>query len=178
LPSVTPTISPRAFTTSTSSGSGLFHCEAGCSPISAPTPTADSGAALVKISASGPMPTSRYCDHPHLDPRLLLARRVPRAALDAREVRADLAADARADLVRLAPVAARLLLHHALEQAAHERHACRLDRLEVARREKVRKLWPHTVVRAVGEHLVDRTNAHPERRAQRLHRVGQVAEIG
>ena len=32
-------------------------------PISAPVPTADIGCALVKISASGPMPTSRYCDH-------------------------------------------------------------------------------------------------------------------
>ncbi len=28
-----------------------------------PCPTADIGCALVKISASGPIPTSRYCDH-------------------------------------------------------------------------------------------------------------------
>ena len=32
-------------------------------PISAPVPTADIGCALVKTSASGPIPTSRYCDH-------------------------------------------------------------------------------------------------------------------
>ena len=32
-------------------------------PISAPVPTALIGCDLVKISASGPMPTSRYCDH-------------------------------------------------------------------------------------------------------------------
>ena len=32
-------------------------------PIEAPVPTAAIGGALVKISASGPMPTSRYCDH-------------------------------------------------------------------------------------------------------------------
>ena len=32
-------------------------------PISAPMPTADIGCDLVKISASAPMPTSRYCDH-------------------------------------------------------------------------------------------------------------------
>ena len=31
--------------------------------MSAPIPTADIGCDLVKISASGPMPTSRYCDH-------------------------------------------------------------------------------------------------------------------
>ena len=31
-------------------------------PARAPWPTADMGWALVKISASGPMPTSRYCD--------------------------------------------------------------------------------------------------------------------
>ena len=31
--------------------------------MSAPVPTADIGCDLVKISASGPMPTSRYCDH-------------------------------------------------------------------------------------------------------------------
>src|SRR5271165_3859862 len=32
-------------------------------PASTPVPTADMGWLLVKISASGPMPTSRYCDH-------------------------------------------------------------------------------------------------------------------
>src|SRR6185437_15511559 len=32
-------------------------------PMAAPIPTDDIGCALVKISASGPMPTSRYCDH-------------------------------------------------------------------------------------------------------------------
>ena len=31
--------------------------------MSAPTPTVAMGAVFVKISASGPMPTSRYCDH-------------------------------------------------------------------------------------------------------------------
>ena len=32
-------------------------------PTSDPVPTAAIGCVLVKISASGPMPTSRYCDH-------------------------------------------------------------------------------------------------------------------
>ncbi len=62
LPSVAPTMAPFEFTTSTTSGSGLFQLEIGCSPASMPWPTADMGCALVKISASGPMPTSRYCD--------------------------------------------------------------------------------------------------------------------
>ena len=63
LPSVAPTILPAALTTITTSGSGLFQVELGWMPISAPWPTAAIGGALVKISASGPMPTSRYCDH-------------------------------------------------------------------------------------------------------------------
>ena len=45
---------------STTSGSGLFHDEFGWMPASMPVPTAAIGCALVKISASGPMPTSRY----------------------------------------------------------------------------------------------------------------------
>ncbi len=62
LPSVAPTMVPFELTTSTTSGSGLFQLEMGCSPASMPCPTADIGWPLVKISASGPMPTSRYCD--------------------------------------------------------------------------------------------------------------------
>ena len=62
LPSVAPTMAPFELTTSTTSGSGLFQLEMGCSPASMPCPTADIGWPLVKISASGPMPTSRYCD--------------------------------------------------------------------------------------------------------------------
>src|SRR5207253_5478213 len=65
LPSAAPTVSPRLFTASTISGSGLFHCDFGCRPTSAPQPTADSTGALVKISASGPMPTSRYRSEEH-----------------------------------------------------------------------------------------------------------------
>src|SRR5215469_11631177 len=62
LPRVAPTSRPRASTTSTTSGSGLLQSEAGCTPMRAPWPSADMGWALVKTSASGPMPTSRYCD--------------------------------------------------------------------------------------------------------------------
>ncbi len=63
MPSVAPTMRPRLSTASTTSGSGLFHCDFGWMPISAPLPTADSTGAFVNTSASGPMPTSRYCDH-------------------------------------------------------------------------------------------------------------------
>ena len=62
LPSVAPTRRPPASTTSTTSGSGLLHCEAGWMPTRAPWPSADMGWDFVKTSASGPMPTSRYCD--------------------------------------------------------------------------------------------------------------------
>ena len=53
---------PAGVTASTTSGSGLFHSERGWMPTSAPVPTDASGGHLVKISASGPIPTSRYCD--------------------------------------------------------------------------------------------------------------------
>ena len=58
-----PVVSPRLLTASTISGSGLFQWLPGWMPTSAPVPTALIGCDLVKISASGPMPTSRYCDH-------------------------------------------------------------------------------------------------------------------
>ena len=60
LPSVAPTIRPSEETASTTSGSGLFQEEFGWMPASMPVPTAAIGWHLVKISASGPMPTSRY----------------------------------------------------------------------------------------------------------------------
>ncbi|MNV53541.1 hypothetical protein D3C71_1456950 [compost metagenome] len=41
----------------------MFHCDSGSTPICAPNPTEAIGGVLEKISASGPMPTSRYCDH-------------------------------------------------------------------------------------------------------------------
>ena len=62
LPRAAPTTCPAGLTASTISGSGLFQCEPGCRPTSLPVPTADNTGALVNISASGPIPTSRYCD--------------------------------------------------------------------------------------------------------------------
>ena len=43
-------------------------------PISLPVPTADIGGALVKISASGPIPTSKYCDQASCSIRCALSR--------------------------------------------------------------------------------------------------------
>src|SRR3546814_20546112 len=63
LPRVAPTISPRGSTISTTSGSGLFQVESDRTPIGAPVPTVESTGDLEKTSASGPMATSRYCDH-------------------------------------------------------------------------------------------------------------------
>ena len=53
---------PAPSQASTTSGSGLFQRESERTPTWAPQPTADMGWALVKISAWGPMATSRYCD--------------------------------------------------------------------------------------------------------------------
>src|ERR1043165_3865123 len=63
LPSVAPTILPFDVATTTTSGSGLFQVDCASTPIDTPVPTADMIWHLVKISASGPIPTSRYCDH-------------------------------------------------------------------------------------------------------------------
>src|SRR5258707_13732409 len=63
LPSAAHPVRPLLVTASTISGPGLFHSDLGWMPTSAPVPTADIGCDLLKISASGPMPTSRYCDH-------------------------------------------------------------------------------------------------------------------
>ena len=110
-------------------------------PTSAPVPTADIGCALVKISASGPMPTSRYCDHaPCAISTSFSARGLGRAGLDAatgrrRSPRRSTCARASA----CAGVAARLLLDHALEHAGDEGDAGGLDRLQVAGREQPRR---------------------------------------
>ena len=54
---------PSDATTSTTSGSGLFHSEAASTPTSTQVPTVESTGAFVKTSGSGPMPTSRYWLH-------------------------------------------------------------------------------------------------------------------
>ena len=63
LPKVAPTTSPSGVQASTTSGSGLFQLLSERTPISPPWPTDDSTGDLEKISASGPIATSRYWDH-------------------------------------------------------------------------------------------------------------------
>ena len=63
LPSAAPTVLPSRSTISTTSGSGLFQVESDRMPISPPQPIVDSVGLFVKISASGPIATSRYSDH-------------------------------------------------------------------------------------------------------------------
>jgi hypothetical protein len=60
---VAPRMRPALSTASTISGSGLFQAESERTPIQSPQPTDDRVGDLVKISASGPIATSRYCDH-------------------------------------------------------------------------------------------------------------------
>src|SRR5438105_2837844 len=55
LPSVAPRISPRQFTTSTTSGSGLFQLESERTPICAPQPTLASGAAAANQDRRRPV---------------------------------------------------------------------------------------------------------------------------
>src|SRR4051812_40117166 len=62
LPSDPPSARPVLSQTIPTSGSGLFQSESDRTPTSSPQPTDDRTGALVKISASGPMATSRYCD--------------------------------------------------------------------------------------------------------------------
>ena len=140
LPSVAPTVRPCA--RRPRARSRARDCStptSGWMPISAPVPTADIGCDLVKISASGPMPTSRYCDHAPCAISASLSRAAsgdPGRTLDRLSpiTRDDRAADA----LGLRRIAARLLLDHALEHARDEGDARRLDRLQVARRQQPR----------------------------------------
>ena len=138
LPSVAPRISPRLFTTSTTSGSGLFQLESERTPILAPQPTLASGAVLVKISASGPIATSRYCDHrPSVDQRFLEPRCIvacPGRPSGSR--RRSAASSLLADLRGAPEVAARAFLDHSLDRRDCEGDARSLDRLQVDRREE------------------------------------------
>ncbi len=137
LPSVAPTMRARLSTASTISGSGLFQCDDGCRPTPLPKPTADIGCDLVKTSASGPMPTSMYCDQKPRRTRSSFRRPAASdARLDRRQVGAEGLAELAADLLGALRVAAGALLDHPLQQADGEGDAAGLDRLQVARREQ------------------------------------------
>ena len=139
-------------------------------PISAPMPTADIGCDLVKISASGPMPTSRYCDHACC----AISTSFRRAASGEPGPHAgEIVADDRDDRPCAPPSAfagspARLLFDHALEHARDERDAARLDRLQVAGGEKPRPSFVAPVPRELAS----------IRRAREPRQVGRGANPG
>ena len=177
LPSVAPRVSPRLLTASTISGSGLFQSLSGWMPISAPVPTALIGCDLVKISASGPIPTSRYCDHmPCGDQHLLEPLRFGRA----RPHRAQVAADHRdhrgAHRFGAARVAARLLLDHPFQHRGDEGDAGRLDRLQVAGRHQPGRVLDAGRAGAVAQHFVGAGDALALVRAHCGGGVGQVQQ--
>ena len=179
LPSVAPTVLPADDTASTISGSGLFQVEAARMPISAPVPTDDIGWPLVKISASGPMPTSRYCDQ---TPRSI-SRSFSRAALSDPGLISDRSVADRvdhglADGFGLAGIAARLLLDHALQQAGDEGDAAGLDRLQVAPGTGTRASTGRGVMGAVGEDVgqVADAGAPWQGVADHRHRIGGVQQ--
>ena len=107
----------------------------------APQPTADSGWPLVKTSASGPMPTSRYW---HQRPSACSAALAEAAASlpgsMSRSDGADQAGDAGADRLGAGRVAGGALLDDALDHRAGEGDAAGLERLQVAGGEQRRPL--------------------------------------
>ena len=163
LPSVAPRIRPRLSTASTTSGSGLFQREAGCSPTVAPEPTADIGWPLVKTSASGPMPTSRYwLQSPSACSAALAAAGLGAARADVAQAGADQPGDAVADRRGAVGVAGGALLDHPLDHRAGEGDAAGLDRLQVAGREQPRAV---AAVAGRGGDGVERAVGRPARGA-------------
>ena len=79
------------------------------------------------------------------DQRLFQLLRFRRAGLDRADVGADAVAQRRADGLGLARLAPRAFLDHALDGRHREGHACRLDALQIDRRQKpklARRLFP------------------------------------
>ena len=179
LPSVAPTIAAAArSTTSTISGSGLFQVDTGCRPTSAPKPTDAIGWHLVKISASGPMPTSRYCDQaPRAISLALSSIASRRARLQLRQIVADQPGDVGADGVGLLGRAARLLLDDALQQADDEGDAGGLDRLQVDRGQQpgLARVVPVPGVLARMSASEPMRSPSPPRTMARIARLAQVA---
>jgi hypothetical protein len=129
-------------------------------PTSAPVPTAARTGALVKISASGPMPTSRYCDHTPcaISTSLTFAASGEPGTMPARLSPSTLA-DGRARGLGARGIAARLLFDHALEQALDEGHAAGLDDLQVAGREQPGLGLSRTVASLLAMHGIERGDA-------------------
>ena len=146
--------------------------------MSAPVPTADIGCDFVKISASGPMPTSRYCDHSPSASRTSLTRAASaRPRPHVAQVVADDAGDLAPHTLGLRRIAARLLLDDALEHARNERHAGGLDRLQVAGRHEPRLGWVLRLRRRVRQRRRQRCNARQLPCLNFLHDAEPIEEL-
>src|SRR6266568_3910628 len=130
-------------------------------PASKPVPTADIGCALEKISASGPMPTSRYWLQAPCSISTCLSRI---ACADPGFSRAKSSPMMREISVR---IAARPLLDHALQHGHREGDAGGLDGLEIDRRQQPGFGRIAIVGRRVGENRVERAERLAASRVQR-----------
>ena len=167
---------PRLDTASTTSGSGLFQRETGCSPTSAPQPTADIGWPLVKTSASGPMPDLEVLRSTAPRPAAPPSPPPPprcRAGCRARTAPISPAIRA-ADRLGLRRVAGGALLDHPLDHRAGEGHAAGLQRLQVAGREQPRPVLV-PAPRRIGE-SAERAAPGPPRR-QPPGRIVELQEV-
>ncbi len=148
-------------------------------PISARWPTAAMGGALVKTSASGPMPTSRYCDHMRRSMSCCLsAIACSEPGLRRRKIVADRSLDLGADRRRPFGVAARLFLDHPLEHGHGEGDARRLDRLQIGRRQQPGLGRIAAFARRVGKDIgeqADRLAGGVAGERGRLRRLAEVA---
>jgi hypothetical protein len=181
LPSVTPAIAPTLLIASTSSGSGLFHTDAGVDADACAEADCGHRRTLreqLGVGADADLQVLR--PHPPGDEDLLHARRLRRAGPDPAQVGPDDRLDLAPGAVGQRGVAVRALLDHALEQARDERHAARLHGLEIARRQEPR---PRAVARALNAVREQRLQARergrlPDRRAdvRRLCDVEEVAD--
>ena len=125
------------------------------------------------------------------DQRLLETGRFRGARPHRSEVVADDRDDRAADALRFRWISARLLLDDALEHARHERHAGRLQRLQVARRQQPRLRGVARVVRRVRKQVGKRADARKagggadgarrmlelEQRAARRGHVRQIEDL-
>ena len=178
LPSVAPTIRPSEATTSTASGSGLFQAEDGCSPASAPVPTAAMGLGLGEDLGIGPdadlevLGPGAARDQRRLEPHGLVG-----AGAQLREILAHQGHDLGPDAGRGGVVAPRTLLDDAFEHRHREGDARRLHGLEVDGGEQPGPAGVAALRHGVGQHLVEPADPLAGGGAERFGGVGRLGEV-